>query len=116
MIQEQIEQAIEVLSGCKYVVVLTGAGISTESGIPDFRSPVSGLWAKVSPDDFTIEKFMSDPQILYQLGVDIFRVITEAQPTLHMKPLENWKAKAWSKCHHPEYRWPASEGRFKECI
>lgn len=80
MIQEQIEQAIEVLRNCKYVVVLTGAGISTESGIPDFRSPVSGLWAKVSPDDFTIEKFMSDPHILYQLGVDIFRVITEARP------------------------------------
>ena len=43
------------------IVVFTGAGVSTESGIPDFRSP-GGIWSKFDPEDFTIQKFISDPE------------------------------------------------------
>jgi NAD-dependent deacetylase len=40
------------------VVVFTGAGVSTESGIPDFRSP-GGIWSRFDPEDFTIERFIA---------------------------------------------------------
>ncbi len=56
-----IEQAAELIlrSGC--VTAFTGAGMSTESGIPDFRSP-GGIWSKANPDEFTIQSFMADSE------------------------------------------------------
>jgi len=53
-----IDKAAAFILESSRVVVFTGAGISTESGIPDFRSP-GGIWTKFDPDDFTIQKFMS---------------------------------------------------------
>jgi NAD-dependent deacetylase len=53
----KIDQVAQMISSAKRVVVFTGAGVSTESGIPDFRSP-GGLWTKYDPDDFTIDKFL----------------------------------------------------------
>ena len=43
----------------KRLIVFSGAGISTESGIPDFRGP-GGIWQKFDPDDFTYKKFIND--------------------------------------------------------
>ena len=55
---EKITAAADMILASRKVVVFTGAGISTESGIPDFRGP-AGIWTKFDPDDFTIQKFLS---------------------------------------------------------
>jgi NAD-dependent deacetylase len=55
---EVLGRAIEVLSRAERILAYTGAGCSTESGIPDFRGP-DGLWTRVDPDDFTIDRFLS---------------------------------------------------------
>ncbi|WP_416899715.1 MAG: SIR2 family NAD-dependent protein deacylase [Minwuia sp.] len=47
----QVQELSEMIAGAKRIVFFTGAGISTESGIPDFRSP-GGLWTKFQPIDF----------------------------------------------------------------
>ncbi len=51
----------DLIINAKRTVVFTGAGVSTESGIPDFRSP-GGIWERFDPDDFTYQKFIGDPQ------------------------------------------------------
>ena len=55
------QRAADLIVNTKRTVVFTGAGISTESGIPDFRSP-GGIWERFDPDDFTYEKFIKDPE------------------------------------------------------
>ena len=54
--------AADVLRPAERILVFTGAGISTESGIPDFRGP-DGLWTKVDPADFTIDRYIGSREI-----------------------------------------------------
>jgi NAD-dependent deacetylase len=55
---DNIEAISEMIVNSKKVVVFTGAGMSTESGIQDFRSQ-NGLWHQWNPDELTFDKFMS---------------------------------------------------------
>jgi NAD-dependent deacetylase len=55
---DKIGQAANLIIESKRIVVFTGAGISTESGIPDFRSP-GGVWSRYNQSDLTYQKFMA---------------------------------------------------------
>jgi NAD-dependent deacetylase len=54
-----IDEAAAALSERKRILVFTGAGISTESGIPDYRGP-QGLWKRFDPDDYTYGRYLDD--------------------------------------------------------
>ena len=70
----------ELLRERQPCVVLTGAGVSTESGVPDFRSP-QGLWAQFDPLEYgSIEAFRADPEKVWRFYAPRFAVLTEAEP------------------------------------
>jgi NAD-dependent deacetylase len=58
---DSISAAAAQLKDCRRLLVFTGAGISTESGIPDFRGP-QGVWNTVDPDEFTLDRFLHYPE------------------------------------------------------
>lgn len=60
MLNHQIEQLRAMIEGAQRIVVFTGAGISTESGIPDYRSPGTGTWEKMKPIYF--QEFLASPE------------------------------------------------------
>lgn len=58
---EQIARLAGLIETSRVMVVFCGAGMSTESGIPDFRSP-GGIWTQYNPEEFTYQKFISSAE------------------------------------------------------
>ncbi len=77
MSAERLAQLIRDNQPC---VVLTGAGVSTESGIPDFRSP-TGIWARYDPMEYaTIDAFRRDPVKVWDFYARRFEALKSARP------------------------------------
>jgi len=73
-------QAADLIINARKIIVFTGAGVSTESGIPDFRSP-GGIWDRFDPRDFTYQKFLTDPKgrrKMWQMQQE--GIMTDAKP------------------------------------
>jgi NAD-dependent deacetylase len=70
----------ELIRAHQPCVVLTGAGVSTESGIPDFRSP-GGLWAEFDPMDYaSLDSFRRDPVRIWSFYGRRFAFLADAEP------------------------------------
>ena len=77
MSTDRLAELIRTRQPC---VVLTGAGVSTESGIPDFRSP-TGIWAQVDPMEYaSLRAFQADPEKVWSFYAKRIEMLTEAEP------------------------------------
>jgi NAD-dependent deacetylase len=75
-----VEPLAELIESRQPCVVLTGAGVSTESGIPDFRSP-TGIWAEFDPLEYaSLDAFRADPAKVWRFYAPRFAMLTEAEP------------------------------------
>src|SRR4030095_7275903 len=77
---DALERAGGLLAGAERIVVFSGAGVSTDSGIPDFRSP-GGLWTRYDPRQLGFRRYVSDPaarRLAWRLRRELHRL--EARP------------------------------------
>lgn len=77
-----LERAAELVARARRLVVFTGAGVSTESGIPDFRSP-TGIWARYDPMELSYQNFIASEEgrrKYWQLGRELYATVRDARP------------------------------------
>ena len=77
----RVELLAELIAAAGSVVALTGAGISVPSGIPDFRTPGTGLWERVDPMEVAhIDAFHADPERFWRFYGDRFAMLESKRP------------------------------------
>ena len=78
--KDLINKAAEIIFRSRLTLALTGAGISVDSGIPDFRS-AGGLWSKYDPAEYaTIHAFRQHPEKIWNMLRDMDGLIAQARP------------------------------------
>lgn len=84
---DKLMEAARLLVAAKKTIAFTGAGVSTESGIPDFRSK-AGLWSRYDPSEYaTLGAFMRDPG-------KVWNMLAELDELIDARPNEGHKAMA----------------------
>ncbi|MBI5568030.1 MAG: NAD-dependent deacylase [Chloroflexi bacterium] len=78
---ELTSDLIKLLRSARHVAVLTGAGVSAESGIPTFREAQTGLWAQYDPQDLaTPEAFVRNPRLVWEWYAWRRELVSKAKP------------------------------------
>ncbi len=80
--EDQITRVARMINKAKKIVVFVGAGLSTESGIPDFRSP-GGVWDRYDPEDFYFQNFVSDQskrEKYWEMATEMYAAMKDAKP------------------------------------
>jgi NAD-dependent deacetylase len=79
---DALRQIAQWIATSRSTVVFVGAGLSTESGIPDFRSP-GGLWDRYDPEEFTYQNFIASESArekYWKMGTEVYELIKLARP------------------------------------
>ena len=77
-----ITKGAAMIQESEKILVFSGAGLSTESGIPDFRSP-GGVWSRYDPSDFFYDKIISDEKVrekYWQMSTEFYQTMKDAVP------------------------------------
>lgn len=89
-----VEKGASLIHDAKRILVFTGAGLSTESGIPDFRSP-GGVWDRYDPADFYFQRIVSDEKVretYWKMSREFYAGMRDALPNrghMAIKSLED---------------------------
>ncbi len=98
MSSDLIKQAAQLILDSDSTVALTGAGVSTKSGIPDFRG-ADGLWTKVDPAKFaSLNGFLSDPKGWWEIALELSPTLLKAKPNPAHKKLAELEKMGLLEC------------------
>jgi NAD-dependent deacetylase len=99
MYRELIKKVCQLIRNSKSTIVLTGAGMSTESGIPDFRSPKEGLWNKIDPmEALSTDVLYNNPKKFYNVGYKLLLGMKDAKPNHGHKALAEMEKMGFIEC------------------
>lgn len=91
MSSPQARQLAQMVREARRIAVLTGAGVSTASGIPDFRSADGFYSDERNANAFDINEFRRDPRFYYRFAREFYEVVAKAQPNVVHRTLASWE-------------------------
>jgi NAD-dependent deacetylase len=82
-LDEKVQKVAALLKNSSYAVIITGSGLSDKGDEVNFRSPGSGMWTMLDPDEFTIQRFKENPNAFYEIGAPFFSMLEDKPGEAH---------------------------------